>query len=379
MSTSSPPTAAAPSAFAIPFLDLRIADPVLRREILEATEATLDHGRFVRGAEIDEFELALASYCGTRFAVGVGSGSVAIFVALRALGIGPGDEVVTTSLSFVGTALGIAMTGATPVFADISPDLTMAPTAAEALITRRTRAVMPVHFTGRPCDMVSLRQLCDTHGVALVEDAAPAIGAEVAGRRAGSFGAAGCLSINPMKILGALGEAGAVLTDDPTVRERAIALRYNGMISPEQSAYVSTNARLDTLQAAILLRLLPRLEAVIARRREIAAFYTRGLHDVVDVPDEPPDGRSVFYTYTIQTDARDDLAAFLADRGIETKVQHPYLLPEHPVFGGQDVRHLAVADRARRRLLCLPVHEKLSDAQVEAVAEAVRAFAARRG
>lgn len=357
----------------VPFLDLRVIDPDLREEMLAAVAAVLDHGRVVLGPEVDTFEERLAAYCGTRFAIGVASGSAALQLALQAAGIGPGDEVVTTTLSFVATAHAISLVGARPVFADVRPDLTVDPAAVEAAVTERTRAIMPVHFTGKLCDMDALAEIAERRGLVVIEDAAPAIGASLRGRKAGSFGVAGCLSINPMKILKGVGEAGAVLTDDPSLAETLTALRYNGMLDRERSAFVSSNARLDTLQAALLLPRLARLEDVIARRRAIAAFYSAELGDVVQVPAESAGARDVYYTYTIQTDRRDELGAHLAGAGVESRVQHPLLMPEQPMYGEPAGRY-PVAARAAGRVLCIPANETLDDAQVELVASAVRSF-----
>jgi dTDP-4-amino-4,6-dideoxygalactose transaminase len=335
----------------------------------------LDHGRVLLGPEVEEFERELAAYCGTTYAVGVGSGSIAIFVALRALGIGPGDEVVAPALSFAGTANGISLAGAEPVFVNVKADLTLDPELVEAAITPRNRAIMPVHFTGKLCAMEQLEPIAAKHGLHIVEDAAPAIGASRNGRKAGAFGIAGCLSINPMKLLNALGEAGAVLTDDARLRDHVTALRYNGIVGGEYYRFVSTNARLDTLQAGILLVRLKYLENVIERRRRIAALYAEELSGCVEVPREAPGARDVYYTFTIQCDRRDELASHLARLEVETKIQHPLLIPQHPAYAGDHGgRRFPVAERATRRLLCLPAHENMSDAQAEFVAARVRDF-----
>lgn len=359
----------------VPFLDLRVTDHALRQEILDAVGAMLDHGRILLGPEVEEFERRLAEYCGTQYAVGVGSGSIAIFFALKAAGIGPGDEVITSALSFIGTANGIALTGAKPVFVDTRSDLSIDSTLVERAVTARTRAIMPVHFTGKLCAMDRLMEIARRRGLLLIEDAAPAIGATLGGRKAGSFGLAGCLSINPMKLLNGIGETGAVVTNDEAVRDKIIALRYNGLINREYCHFVSTNGRIDTVQAAVLLRRLPRLEGIIQRRRQIAAFYQKEFAHLVEVPRDAEGGRDVYYTFTIQTDFRDALMGYLAQRGIETKVQHPLLMPEHPAYAdGSPAGTYPVAARATKRLLCLPAHENMTDRQVAHVAASVQAF-----
>jgi dTDP-4-amino-4,6-dideoxygalactose transaminase len=339
----------------------------------------LDHGRILLGPEVDEFERRLAAYCGTKHAVGVGSGSIAIFIALRALGIGQSDEVIVPALSFVGTANGIALAGAKPVFVDVKPDLTIDPALVEDAVTPRTKAIMPVHFTGKVCAMEELAEVAAKHGLLVVEDAAPAIGATRNGRRAGSFGAAACLSINPMKLLNALGEAGAVLTDDDKVRDNVIALRYNGIVKGEHCIFISTNGRLDTVQAAILLERLKGLEGVIERRRKIATFYQDRLSGCVQVPREAPGARDVYYTFTIQCDRRDELAAHLARQGIETKVQHSLLMSQHSPYAFQNRSgRYPVAELATQRILCLPAHENMSEEQAESTAARVLEFYGRR-
>ncbi len=362
----------------VPFLDLRVTDKTERQEMLAAVEAMLDHGRILLGPEVELFESELAAYCGTKYAVGVGSGSIAIFFALRAAGIGPGDEVITSAMSFIGTANGISLTGAKPVFVDTTADLMIDPERVERAITPRTKALMPVHFTGKLAAMDELLDIANRHAVMMIEDAAPAIGAAKNGRMAGSFGLAGCLSINPMKLLNALGEAGAVLTNDEEIRDRVVALRYNGLVNREYCHTISTNGRIDTIQAAVTRCRLRRLEHVIAKRREYAAFYQQALSKVVEVPRDSAGCRDVYYTFTIQTDRRDELMTHLERHGIESKVQHPLLMPEHPAYqGGSDGAAYPIAKRATQRLVCIPANENLTREQVEYVATQVQEFFAR--
>lgn len=366
---------ATPAFMKVPFLDLRVTDPELRQELLDAVAEVLDHGRVLLGPEVDAFEQELAAYCGTRYAVGVGSGSIAIFYALKAAGIQPGDEVITSAMSFIGTANGISLAGATPVFVDTRQDLTMDPARIEAAITSRTKAIMPVHFTGKLCDMDAIAGIAERRGLLLIEDAAPAIGATLRGRKAGSFGVAGCLSINPMKLLNALGEAGAVLTNDETIRDHVVSLRYNGLLNREYCHFVSTNGRIDTLQAAVLRKRLPRLEGVIDKRRRIAAHYQDKLSRFMEVPRDGNQCRDVYYTFSVQTDHRDDLMSHLAKCGIETKIQHPLLMPEHPAYAERSkLASFPVAKRATQRVLCIPAHEHMNWEQVEHVAVSVQSY-----
>jgi dTDP-4-amino-4,6-dideoxygalactose transaminase len=358
----------------VPFLDLRVLDAELKREMLRAIETVMDHGRILLGPEVDALERELAAYCGVKHALAVGSGTDALVLAVRALGLGAGDEVITPAITFVGTANGIALAGAKPAFCDVTPDLVMDPARIAAAITPHTKAVMPVHFTGRMPNMDAIAAICRKHDLILIEDAAPGIGAERNGKRAGSFGKVGCLSINPMKVLNALGEAGAVLTDDDAVFERLSILRYHGVVNKESCVTLSHNARIDTLQAAVIRPRLKRLEQSIAHRRSVAARYNRAFKGLFRLPQETPGHRDVYYTYTIQSPDRDKLAEHLMEAGVETRVQHPMIIPQHPLYRETDLTRYPVAMKAASEVLCLPCHEKLDDAQVDYTIRAVAGF-----
>lgn len=362
-----------PLPLKVPFLDLRVQEPAERRELQEALDVVLTHGRIVLGPEVAQFEAEVARRCGRRFAIGVNSGTDALLLALRCLDLKPGDEVITTSLTWLATASAVRLAGGTPVFADIRDDLNIDPDSVARLISPRTRAVLPVHYTGKICRMEELDRLAQAHALAVVEDSAQAFGASLAGRPAGSFGALACFSMNPMKVLSALGEAGIVVTDRDDLAARLERLRYHGTVNRERCVELSWNGRLDTLQAAFLLKRLGRVDALIARRREIASWYGELLTGVVDLPVEGPGERDVYYTYTIRADRRDDLKGHLESRGIETKIQHPILTPEQPVHAGARGEWTR-ASALRDRILCLPVHEKLERSQVQHVAASVREF-----
>ncbi len=361
----------------IRFLKLEITDLQEKQELLDAMARVLDHGRIVLGPEVETLESRIAQYTGRKFAIGVNSGTDALFIALRALGIGPGHEVITTPLSWIATANAIAMTGATPVFADIGPDLNMDPGSLSALITENTRGIMPVHYTGRICDMEPLLEVAQAHDLFLIEDAAQAFGARYQDKPAGAFGDVACFSMNPMKVLAAVGEAGMIVTDDEELYDRIQILRYNGTVNKETCILPALNGRLDTLQAAVLLKRLDRLQVLIERRREIAAWYNRHLSSLVTVP--PLDDRyDVFYTYTIQADHRDQLKNYLEQQGIETKIQHPILMPEQPAYQNWTDGRFENARKLQERILCLPAHEKLTQAEMEYVVETIRSFYERK-
>jgi dTDP-4-amino-4,6-dideoxygalactose transaminase len=263
------------------------------------------------------------------------------------------------------------------VFADIGDDLNIDPGSVSALITSRTKAILPVHYTGKICRIDDLTAIVRSHGLAIVEDSAQAFGATWRGRRSGSFGRLACFSMNPMKVFAACGEAGMVLTDDHELYERLVALRYNGTVNRETCVEPSLNGRLDTLQAAILLRRLRDVDSLIQKRRDIAAEYSAQLAGLVDVPREAVGERDVFYTYTIRTSKRDELKAFLESRGVETKIQHPYLMPEQPAYRNNVRGHFPNASRLVKQVLCIPVHEKLSFDDVHYVVDCIREFFGR--
>ena len=364
---------------AIPFLDLRVSDPDEKRLLLAAVDRVLDHGRLINGPEVAALEQQVALRCGRRHGLGVASGTDALYIALRALGLGTGDEVIVPALSWVATANAVALTGARPVFADIGDDLNIDPAAAARCITARTRAILPVHYTGKICDMAALGRLADRHGLILVEDAAQAFGAEQAGRPAGAFGQVGCFSMNCMKVWAACGEAGMLVTDDAAFYERMTALRYNGTVNRETCILVGLNGRMDTVQAAILLRRLERLPDLLARRRAVAEHYRRRLQNWVETPSENPGARDACYTFTIRCDRRDALQADLAAAGIETKIQHPILMCDQPVYRRSEVVAVPNARRLVDRILCLPASEKISDDEVDRVCDRIGHFYAGKG
>lgn len=358
----------------VPFLDLRVTDEEERDEILAAVEKVLSHGRILLGPEVDELELRIAARVGRKHAVGCNSGTDALIIALRALQIGLGDEVIVPALSFIATANAVSLVGATPVFADLDDNLNMAVESVASLITPATKAVIPVHWAGQMCDIEALCALAAKTGLHIVEDASQAFDGAIAGRRAGSYGVIGCFSMNSMKVFASLGEAGMLVTDDPKLHARCIALRYHGLVNREFCTELAQNSRLDTLQAAVLLVRLDRLDTLIEKRRQNASYLNQRLGEYVRVPTEPDGQRHVYYTYTIQSHRRDALNRYLAMQEIETKIQHPLLMPQHPIYAGHARGTWQVADQLIKRVLCLPSNEKLSADQLARVADAVIEF-----
>lgn len=362
--------------YRVRFRDLSVTDPSHKAKLIEAVDTVLTHGQLLLGPEVELFESKISEYCGTRYCVGVSSGTDALYIALRSLDIGPGDEVITTPLSWIATLNAINICGGTPVFIDIDEDLNINADLIEKAITPRTKAILPVHFTGKLCDIPKICAIASKHNLSVIEDAAQAFGSYTNGAFAGSFGDVGTFSFNPMKVLPGYGEAGAVVTDDKEVYDKLLALRYLGTVDKEICYYPSLNAKIDTLQAAMMMVNLEHLETNITRRIEIARYYSTALDDMVGCPQIPKESssRSVFFDYTIVTENRDDLQAFLQNNGIETKIKHPILMPEQPAYDHLPQFNLPVAEWIVKRILSIPIHEKLTMDDVEYVVKCVKSF-----
>jgi len=359
------------------YRDLSIDDPALRASLLRVVDELLRDGRLLMGPAVERWEELVADYCGARYCVGVSSGTNAIYLALRAFDIGAGDEVIVPAMSWVATANAVALAGATPVFVDIGDDLNIDVAATEAAITPRTRAILPVHYTGRLCDMAAIGALAKRHGLLVIEDAAQAFGAANEAGRAGGFGDAAAFSLNPMKVFPGFGEVGAVLVDDPQIGERLRALRYLGTVNKEVCVEPSLNHKIDTIQAAMMLVSYDRVEPALVRRVEIAARYGERLKGLVGCPESPrspTDRRSVFFDYTITTPRRTELRRFLEGKGIEVKIRHPLLMSQQPAYRHLEARGLPNAERLVKQILSLPIHEKLTDDQIDYVVESIAEF-----
>lgn len=366
----------------VPYVDLAWQHRRLRGELLAAVGRVLDSGRFILGAEVEAFERRLAELCGTRYAVGVGSGTDALILALRCLGIGPGDEVITVPNSFVATASAIVQAGATPVFADVGEDCNINPGLIEGALTERTRAVLPVHLTGRPADMRAIGEVARAHGLRIVEDAAQAIGARYEGRPVGSFGAAAAFSLHPLKNLSAAGDGGAITTDDSRLYEKLLRARSHGLRDRDHCAAWERSSRLDAIQAALLRVKMDHLAEWTEARRGNAAFYRRRLEGCVEVPAERPHEHAVYHTFVIQAERREELRAYLRRRGVETKVHYP--IPIHLQEAARPLGYrrgdFPVAERQARRMLSLPVGPELSARQRDHVVRCIAEFhASQRG
>jgi dTDP-4-amino-4,6-dideoxygalactose transaminase len=365
-------------SFTVPYVDLSLQHQALKDELLRAVSDVIDSGQFILGPQVEEFERRFAALCGVKHAVGLNSGTDALILVLRALGIGPGDEVITAPNSFVASASCVALVGATPVFVDVRDDYNLDPHLLEAAITPHTKAIIPVHLTGRPADMQPITEIAAAHSLYIIEDAAQAVLAEYRGQRVGSFGAAGCFSLHPLKNLNACGDAGLVTTDDGELADRIRLSRNLGLKTRNDCVEWSSNSRLDTIQAAMLLVKLGGLEEWTNCRRANAAFYQEALRDLDEVrlPFDQPHERAVYHTFIIQAERRDDLQRHLADNGIGSAVHYP--IPIHRQSIGLTLGYPAgsfpVTERQTERILSLPIFPELMQEQLERVATSVRRF-----
>jgi dTDP-4-amino-4,6-dideoxygalactose transaminase len=346
----------------IPILDLRPQYESLKPEIQAAINRVLERSDFIMGEEVGLFEQEMAAYLNVKHAIGMNSGTDALFIGLRALGIGQGDEVITTPFTFFATAEAISHVGATPVFVDVDArTYNMDVTRLEAAITPRTRAIIPVHLYGRPCEMNRIMQLAAQHNLLVFEDCAQSIGAQYAGQHAGTIGHAGALSFFPSKNLGAYGDGGMLVTNDDAVADMARMLRVHGSRRKYFNEVVGYNSRLDTLQAAILRVKLPHVDAWNAARRHVARVYN-GLFEGVPgvITPEIPDDHVVHqYTVRITGQPRDAVQARLKELGIQTMVYYPVPQDQLPIYRGQHPEN-PVSDMLAREVLSLPIWPEMS-------------------
>jgi dTDP-4-amino-4,6-dideoxygalactose transaminase len=355
----------------VPFMDLSAQHRILRDDIEAAISRTIETSQFVLGEQTAEFESAFAGYCGCEFAIGVSSGTAALHLSLLAADVGPGDEVVTVPNTFVATVEAIHYTGATPVLVDVDPEtFTLDPAAFERAITPKTRAVIPVHMYGQPCDIESVCAIADENGIRVIEDACQAHGARMRDRRVGTFGAAASFSFYPTKNLGAIGDGGAVTTNDPEMARRVRALRHHGQFQPNEFARVGYNYRLDSLQAGVLATKLPHLDGWNERRREIARRVRDGVTSSefrfqIQVPGSEP----VFHILAVRHKRQKAVQELLSSAGIGWG-RH-IMAPIHHQKGYRELDpgdgSLAVSEALSLELVSLPVWPELSDSQVDRV------------
>jgi dTDP-4-amino-4,6-dideoxygalactose transaminase len=361
----------------VPFLNINAQNAPLRREFSAAIEQVIDTGAFAGGPFVEQFEEDFAKFCGCHHAIGVGNGTDALWAALLAFGVGPGDEVVTVPSTFMATAEAITYCGARPVFVDVDErTYTMDPSRLEKAITKKTRAIIPVHLFGQTADMDPILEIARAHKLPVIEDAAQAHGAEYKGRRAGSLADAGCFSFYPGKNLGAFGEAGAVVTDNEELQRKIRVFRDHGQTRKYHHTMVGWNCRMDGIQGAVLRIKLRHLEQANALRRTHASRYDRALDRVKGVvtPFRSPDALHVYHIYAIRVKQRDEVIRLLGEKGIGCGIHYPipvHLQEAYSSLGYQE-GSFPIAERAAREFVSLPMFPQLTPAQVDIVVEAVK-------
>jgi dTDP-4-amino-4,6-dideoxygalactose transaminase len=347
-------------------------------EIDEAIRRVLEQGHYILGEEVNQFEAEFAAFVGVQHGVGVGSGTEALHVALAACELGPGDEVITVSHTAVATVAVIELTGASPVLVDIDPDFyTLDPERLNSVITERTRAIIPVHIYGQPANLDPIIKIARERNLLVIEDCAQAHGAMYRDKRAGSWGDIACFSFYPTKNLGAVGDGGLIVTDNPKLAERARLLREYGWAERYVSHIPGWNSRLDELQAAILRVKLRYLESDNEKRRRIAAEYCERLKDVeIGLPKIRDGATHAFHLFVIRSARRDALQAHLRERGIGSLVHYPVPVHQQPAYRGRLKGNdfLPETERAAREILSLPMYAELEDAQIQAVVNEIRGF-----
>ena len=365
-----------------PFLDLKAQHARIRSEVMDAVSRVMDSQHFILGPEVDALEKEIAKFLNVNYAIGCASGSDALLLALMALGVGEGDEVITTPFTFGATGGAIARLGAKPVFVDIDPvTYNIDPTRVEAAITPRTKAIMPVHLFGLSAEMGKLREIADRHKLPVIEDAAQAIGSQYHGTAIGGLGTIGCFSFFPSKNLGCAGDGGLMTTNDKAVAERLKILRVHGCRTKYQYEVIGANSRLDAMQAAILRVKLPHLPAWTQERQRNASRYERlfqeaGLTKHVGLPTTPVDCVHVYNQYVIRVEQRDALRESLRQDGIPTEIYYPHSLHTEPAYSHLGYREgdFPQSEAAARQTLALPIFSELTEEQQRSVVASIGNF-----
>ena len=364
----------------VPFFDLSVRDPKIKKELIKAFKKVLDHGKFILGPEVSLLESEISKNLKVKYVIAVSSGSSAIFLSLKSLNLKSDDEVITTPLSWIISSNAIIEAGAKPVFVDINSDLNISPNSIENAITKKTKAILIVHFAGLMCDMRKIKKIAKKYNLYLIEDGAQAYGAHNNGVGVGQHSTIASLSFNSMKVLNSFGEAGAVLTNNKKLYQKIKILRYAGTFSDpnkiitNQTKYSSLNHKIDTIQASLILIMLKYLPKRMARRKDIALQYNKGLVKYVKVPDFEIHSKHALYSYVIRTKKRNQLMNFLKKNGIETKIYHKPLIPNSSIFKKYKRYDLTNSNIAIKEILSLPANEKLTDVQVQYIISKIQFF-----
>lgn len=367
----------------VPFVDLKAQYLTLKSEIDPAIQAVLNETAFIGGKYVEGFEKAYAEKYGTKYCISCANGTDAIYITLKALGIGPGDEVITVANSWISTSETITQAGATPVFVDIDDYFHIDSKKIEARITKKTKAIIPVHIFGQPVDILAVQQICKKHHLALIEDCAQSHFATVGGKKTGTFGIAGTFSFYPGKNLGAYGDAGAIVTDDAELARAARLYANHGSLQKHIHEIEGINSRLDSIQAVVLQAKLKHIDEWNQARHNHALRYSSLLAGLSDIrcPKLRPDTFHIFHLYVIRANRRDDLAAFLKTKGVFTGIHYPTALPLMPAYRhlGYSAGDVPVAAECQDQILSLPMYPELTDEQIAYTTDSIREFYGKRG
>ncbi len=364
--------------YKVPFVNYSLQYRNLAKEIDDAIKSVLNRGDLILRGDVEELEKNLSSFLGVKYFVSVNSGTDALIFALKTIGIGPGDEVITVSHTFVSPIASIIHNGAKPILIEVKEDFTMDIDKVEEVITSKTRAILPVHLNGRMCDMKKLMEIAEKHNLIVIEDTAQALGAKFNNKMAGTFGLAGCYSFYPAKILGAYGDGGGVATNDEKIAEKIRLFRDHGQKNKTEILCYGFTSRLDNLQAAILNVKFKYLPEWIKRRREIAEIYNRGLSSVAEIklppaPDSDPKYFDVYQNYVLRAQKRDELFSFLKEKEVETLIKDPIAAHHHPNLGLSHFK-LPYSEQLAKEVISLPMYPELTNEQVEYVIVCLKEF-----
>jgi len=362
--------------FTVPYIDLPAQASEVKEDLLAAVDQVLDSGRYILGPSVEKFEKKVADLLEVKHAVGVGNGTFALILLLSALDLKDGDEVITVPNSFISTASSIALAGGRPVFVDIDSDMNMNPACIEAVITPKTRCIVPVHLTGRPAKMVEIMQIAKKHDLFVIEDAAQAIGAKLNGKPIGGWGHAAGFSCHPLKTLFCYGDGGVITTNNDKLYSRLVMARNHGMPNRETCSFWSYNSRLDEIHAAMMLVHLEHLERWTEKRRQLAFRYNEALKPYVDVPEEGTGEYCVYQTYMIQAERCDELQSYLRENGVEalTHYRTPLHLQPAAEYLGYNADSFPVTKEIVVKILSLPLFPTMSEAQQDMVIELISKF-----
>lgn len=360
----------------VPFVDLSRQFISIENELVQAFKDVGRSGIYIMGERLEKFERNVADFCGVKYCLGVSDGSNALFLILKAFGIGPGDEVITAANSFIASAWVIVAAGATPVLVDVGEDLNINPNLIENAISPRTRAIIPVHLTGRPSKINEIQEIATRNNILVIEDAAQAMGAKYFGKPVGGLGDAAGFSLHPLKNLGVYGDGGLITTNDFKLYNKIRLLRNHGLINRDECEIWGLNSRLDSMQAVFGDIKLERLNSWNARCREIAGMYSSAMNSFVQVPADQIHEECVYHNYVIRTDARDDLMLYLKNNGVDTRVHYP--IPIHLQSAAKGLGYksgdMPLSEKFSKTMVSLPIYPELTDSEVQYVICVVISF-----